>query len=375
MADGLPTIWEGAPHTFAKHQILKTYFKAWMPILSKFTNNLGQSGHRLLFVDGFAGPGSYAGGEDGSPILALESVLTHSRELPVPVSFLFIEQDDERFSELNNAINNYKNKAKTSSRIKSISVKHGDCETILNMYLDNVKKVGPALFFLDQFGFSDVSMDLIKRIMSQPFCEVFSYLNWNHMNRFLSDKTKWPSITKAYGGEEWRKVFSLENRGRADFMLNTYKTALEKRAGSKYIWHFAMCDRSDKLLYWLFFCTNNLRGVEEMKRAMWKVDVTGGFRFSDKDNPSQLNLFVNYNSSLLANDLISSLGGNTLTVFQVKEFVLTETPAYLYKKALKMLEDKDLLRVSEAPLGRRKGTFSDDYMHQMKLTFSSSLHF
>jgi len=231
------------------------------------------------------------------------------------------------------------------------------------------------LFFLDQFGFSDVSMDLIKRIMSQPFCEVFSYLNWNHMNRFLLDKTKWPSITKAYGGEEWRKVFSLENRGRADFMLNTYKTALEKRAGSKYIWHFAMCDRSDKLLYWLFFCTNNLRGVEEMKRAMWKVDVTGGFRFSDKDNPSQLNLFVNYNSSLLANDLISSLGGNTLTVFQVKEFVLTETPAYLYKKALKMLEDKDLLRVSEAPLGRRKGTFSDDYMHQMKLTFSSSLHF
>ena len=37
------------------------------------------------------------------------------------------------------------------------------------------------------------------------------------------------------------------------------------------VWDFAMHDRSDALLYWLFFSTGSLRGLEEMKRAMEKV--------------------------------------------------------------------------------------------------------
>jgi three-Cys-motif partner protein len=48
------------PHTRAKHEILKRYLQAWMVILSQ-----GRF-PEILYIDGFAGPGQYEGGEAGS---------------------------------------------------------------------------------------------------------------------------------------------------------------------------------------------------------------------------------------------------------------------------------------------------------------------
>ena len=373
MSDSLPTIWESFAHTLAKHRILENYLKAWMPIMARQSYRLGISRTELLFVDGFAGPGRYAGGEAGSPILAIESVLEHSYDFPIPISFLFIEEDNERHASLQNIVAEHKKRIEASHRINSVRVEKGDCEKVLNEVLDNYeksnRKIGPAFFFLDQTGYSDVSMQLIQRIMSQPLCEIFAYLNWDHMNRFLMDESKWPSLNRTFGGPEWRPALELEFNERSVFILKTYRNALQEKSGSKFVWHFAMCDASDKLLYWLFFCTNNLRGLEEMKKAMWKVDPGGGFRFSDKDNPSQLNLFGSYQDEILAQDLGTTLHGKTLTLAQVKEFVLTKTPAYNYKTALKILVKRELLKVKNAPSNRKKGTFPDKYMDQMQLHF------
>ena len=104
---------------------------------------------------------------------------------------------------------------------------------------------------------------------------------------------------------------------------------------------------------------------------MCKVDPEGGFRFSDKDNPSQLNLFGDYGDEALAKDLSSTLRGKSLKLSQVREFVLTETPAYKYKTALKMLENDSLLKVTNTPPKRRRGTFPDTYADQIQLDFLS----
>ncbi|MGA2070278.1 MAG: three-Cys-motif partner protein TcmP [Sedimentisphaerales bacterium] len=364
MADQLPTVWDITPHTLAKHQILTTYLKAWMPIMSHQSHQIGAAGGRLLFVDGFAGPGSYKGGEEGSPILAIKSVLGHSHDFQIPVRFLFIEEDAERCNFLIDAVQKQKQQIDRCSKIESYLVKQGDCKKVLTSYLNDLQnkgeKLGPALFFLDQFGFSDVPMELITRIMANPVCEVFSYLNWGNMNRFLTDETKWSSITSAFGSEEWQEVFKLEVSKRAAFMLETYKKAIKQRTHSKYVWNFAMCDENGTLLYWLVFSTNSLRGLEVMKSAMWKVDKTGGFRFSDNENPYQLALFASCTDKILAGEIKTKLSGQTLTVEQVKEFVLTNTPAYLFKESLKILEDAKDLEIISAPPKRRKGTFPDD---------------
>ena len=380
MTDILAAKWEGSDHTFAKHHILKTYLEAWMPIMSRQSKSLGVLQSNLLFVDGFAGPGSYSGGEDGSPILAIKTVLDHPYDFPIPVNFVFIEKDKERYDLLKTAIENIKQLTDESPKIKSIRVINDDCEIILNRIIDEAEKsknkVGPALVFLDQFGWSDIPMDLIKKIMCHSECEVFSYLNWDGMNRFLTDQSKHPAISRAFGGNEWKPVLEFPPDEKPLFMLNTYKTALKNKAGSKYVWHFAMCNEDDKLIYWLFFCTNKLRGLEEMKKAMYRVDQSGGFRFSDKNDPAQLSLFKNYNEDELAEELFSTFQGKTISVFEIKEFVLTETPAYLYKSVLRELEGNDKIEVKLAISGKRiKGTFPEDQINNIKVKFSPNTLF
>jgi three-Cys-motif partner protein len=84
------TIWDLEPHTAAKHEILRRYVQAWAPILSQ-----GNFPH-LVFVDGFAGPGRYSKGEEGSPVIALKAVIDQPRPIKAKVDFHFIELKDEQ---------------------------------------------------------------------------------------------------------------------------------------------------------------------------------------------------------------------------------------------------------------------------------------
>ncbi len=98
MAAPRTTVWALEPHTRAKHEILKRYLQAWMPILSR--GNFPE----IMYIDGFAGPGKYTGGEDGSPIIALDAAQGFSPPLSAKIRFLFIEKDPERAEYLKNLI-------------------------------------------------------------------------------------------------------------------------------------------------------------------------------------------------------------------------------------------------------------------------------
>jgi three-Cys-motif partner protein len=64
------TTWTLEPHTKGKHMVLQHYMGAWLPILTSWNG-------RVLFVDAFAGPGEYSGGEPGSPVIALRALINH----------------------------------------------------------------------------------------------------------------------------------------------------------------------------------------------------------------------------------------------------------------------------------------------------------
>lgn len=162
-------------------------------------------------------------------------------------------------------------------------------------------------------------MELIKRILLYPQCEVFSYLNYKEMNRWLSDPSKASSFTRAFGGDEWKQAINLIESERRLCLLELYKNALHKRAGVKYVCYFSMFEKNDLPLYWLIFSTNNLKGLEEMKKAMWKVDNTGEFKFSDKDAPEQLFLLnKSYDDDWLADELCKKHASKELSVAELK---------------------------------------------------------
>lgn len=383
MTDPLPTIWEIEPHTEAKHAILGRYLDAWFPILSRQSHIVGkrlgrQPTREILFIDGFAGPGEYANKEPGSPVIALKSALNHRLSFPIPVRMLFIEQRPDRFAHLKQVIAPLLEQARSSQNLHAVDPRQGDCDVVLNELLDEAEQTkihfGPALAFLDQFGYGAVSMELITRILSYPQCEVFTYLNYLEMTRWISDPHKAQAFTRAFGGHEWRQAATLPEQPRRQHLLESYKTALRNRARGKYVVSFLMFDRDNRPLYWLLFCTNNLRGLEEMKKAMWSVDKSGGFRFSDRDDPAQLKLLEeSYDSKWLAKELQSRLAARTMTAWAVKEYVLCETPCCLFKNALRSLEMSKKVTPLSVPVGRKPGTFPDEQLDKISLRFANSL--
>ena len=67
------TVWNLEPHTAKKHKILRRYFEAWLPILATTQG-------RLLYIDGFAGPGEYQNGAPGSPLVILNAARDHKHK-------------------------------------------------------------------------------------------------------------------------------------------------------------------------------------------------------------------------------------------------------------------------------------------------------
>jgi len=364
VADSLPTVWQADPHTLAKHKILKLYLDAWMPILSRQAKKVGAPVPVIRFVDGFAGPGVYAKGQKGSPILALEAALDHAIEFPIPVEFVFVENDEDRFKSLRAELARYETRVAASPNVRVRPPVHKDCQLAINNALDHCERkgipFGPALVFLDQFGYSAVPMSLIARIMKHPQCEVLSYLFWRDLDRFISDASKHRGINTAFGSEEWTPAIDMPGPNRAIFLRDSYLQALKARGGAKYVWPFSMLDANGRLLYWLFFCTNNIRGLFEMKRAMWKVDNAGTFTFSDQEGFDQLRLLATFDQRWLSTEMARRLANRRLTVGDIHEFVLTETPCYLFKTALKTLEKSGQVKAIDPPPGRKPGEYPDD---------------
>ncbi len=81
MGKSRDVLWALEPHTAAKHAILRRYLQAWFPIMAS-------ANARFLYIDGFAGPGEYSGGEDGSPVIALKTA--REAEPPIQGEAIFV---------------------------------------------------------------------------------------------------------------------------------------------------------------------------------------------------------------------------------------------------------------------------------------------
>ena len=93
------TIWDLDDHTLGKHLVLRRYLDAWLPIVLKTYG-------RALFVDGFAGPGLYKRGEEGSPVIAMNALSEHAHHNVMTglMDYIFIEEEPRRYEYLQDVI-------------------------------------------------------------------------------------------------------------------------------------------------------------------------------------------------------------------------------------------------------------------------------
>jgi hypothetical protein len=63
-----------------------------------------------------------------------------------------------------------------------------------------------------------------------------------------------------------------------------------KVGGARYVRSFEMIGNNNQPIYYLVFGTKSAKGLERMKKAMWKVDRRGTYKFSDLTDENQMYL-------------------------------------------------------------------------------------
>ena len=356
MATPKGTVWQLDPHTAAKHEILRRYLAAWFPILGTYHS-------RIVYIDGFSGPGRYKNGEPGSPMIAIDVAVNHRKSMSGEIVFWFIEERSDRYAHLKRELATLSLPAHFKVIVDSGRF-HEKFGSVLASIEADKHEIAPTFAFIDPFGFSGIPFSLIRNLLGHRRCEAFITFMVDAFNRFLEhpEAKVVQHIVDAFGGEDAVNIA----KGRGDRIVRLrelYQSRLSSVA--KYVRFFEMRDRQDRTQYYLFFATNSELGHLRMKEAMWKVDPDGEFRFSDATDPGQLVLFEADPTNFLVAQIRDEFQARgTVTGLQVRAFVENQT-AYLKKHmtgALREAEKSRQLAVNEFKTDgkkRRANTFPD----------------
>jgi len=369
-----PILWKIAPHTNAKHQILKRYIEAWAPILSQGGNDA-----RLVYIDGFAGPGEYAEGEDGSPIVVLKALKNHSLQNNFKSDFvnIFIEICKERADHLRKVIKNrvepLPNWIKYEIHVEDFN---RDIQELMKTLENNNLRLAPALTFVDPFGWKDLNYNVLSDLMKFEKGELLITFMAGFLDRFVWDNAHLSSIRKIFSDDqikEIKKIEKTEDRERQimEYFLKNLMEMIKSKTKVENIKYlaFSAYNNANRLEYYLIHLTKSPMGFYAMKQAMHKVSQDGSYKFSDFDfDPNQRTL-VDYGveeswigaASEDAMRYISSLtsqGVKEIAISVIKDHVNYSTYWIYYNSILDKLEKDKKIQVVNCEK-RRRGTFPD----------------
>lgn len=359
--DDLPPVWEIPAHTSAKHEMLRRYLGAWFGIFGR-----SQWQQRANYIDGFAGPGVYESGEPGSPVIALRTLLEHTSfaSMATHFNFLFNEGDPERADILRDQVEAVRVEAggwPGNVNVQVCNDNFFDLGEELLGAMEPGKVLAPTFFFIDPFGYKDVPLSLIRRLLDHKGCELLFYFDFNSVNRFGTAHVVDPTLTEYFGTDAFQHAPKSGDPRRAAYFHDLFEAQLRSECGLSYIQSFEMVRSSGHTGYYLFFGTRNLDAFDKMKQAMWAIDPTGNYRFSDRYADVDVLFGDEVDTTPLRGELLRQFAGRSVLIEVVTQWVIMSTPFasnHVKRASLKVLEDADQISVTGKP-GRRRGNYPD----------------
>ena len=323
-------LWERKPHTGAKHENPAKTSRCIGSPLTSWNERVG-------FIDGFAGPGEYLGGEPGSPAIALKAAISHASDMShAKLLFFFVESVRARYEHLNGLLGS----RDTPPHVEWEAV-HGEFDDVIDDLRAKVGVHNPMFIMIDPFGVKGVYHETIRRLGSSGVTEVLISFMYESITRWLSSPEFAPHLDAIFGTPGWRDARDLAAEPRKMLLLDLFLRQV-RRAGFRHVLHFEMFDSGNRTEYFLIFGTHHPKGLEAMKRAMWKVDGAGRFQFRDATNPNQKTLFaVEPDYPQLRQLVIERFSGGEHSIDAVESFVNEETAflkTHLRKPVLVPLE-------------------------------------
>lgn len=326
--DSMDTIWPISPHTAAKHDLLRNYLGAWFAIFGQSSNH-----DKVNFIDGFAGPGVYADGEEGSPIVSLRALLEHSAVdnfAGTQFNFIFNEHDGQRLDALKTMVERLRYELGEFPPNVKLRFENQNFNDLGEDILGSMQKsevLAPTFFFVDPFGYKDVPLELMQKLLAYRACEMLIYFDFNSVNRFATAGNVDEHFEALFGTKAFTEA-PASGPARHEYLRDLYEQQLRDVGRFTYVRSFAMVRGTGHVGYYLFFCTRDLQAFDKMKAQMWKLDPSGSYRFEDRLADALVLFEASGSTEPLKEWLLERFAGKTVPIQVVIDTIIGETPYY-----------------------------------------------
>jgi three-Cys-motif partner protein len=274
------------PHSRAKHRLLRAYLERYIEIL---TANPRHESLRISLIDGFCGGGEYLHQKEivpGSPLILLQEIaaaqvkLDATRTKPTRLSaeYIFVDNTKENLTYLRHCISQSPFATLLDSSIELI---HRSFEASLPDIVRKVKSRGSserAIFFLDQYGYSDVSLQAIRTILAelkQP--EIILNFSVDSLIGYLNaDESFLRGVAPVeLSLQQLHEMLDIksQNQREARWLIQhfLYQHLIQRMGTEHYYTCFFLKSSESHRAYWLVHISKHPRARDEMAERHWAL--------------------------------------------------------------------------------------------------------
>lgn len=275
-------------HSLAKHEVLRQYLLAYVKVL---TADVRREHLRLTLVDGFAGGGQYVDKlgalYQGSPLLMLDTMREaeiiaqerRKKDFCLDTRFFFVEKKPQVREVLRGLLVERGHRRDIG---ESIFLLDGEFASHAHGIIENIKRrgtAGRAIFVLDQYGYKDVPLPLIRAIFaSLPRAEIILTFATDSLLDYMSTEARYKQGLRNIGLESLIEDLPaiLENKKspnwRALAQVSLHE-GLRAGSGAAHFTPFFIVSEAAHRDYWLIHLSNHARARDEMTKLHWELQT------------------------------------------------------------------------------------------------------
>ena len=275
-------------HSRAKLTVLRSYLHAYFDRLNV---NPNREEFKLDLVDGFAGGGAFRDSDgivSGTPLIMLEESdaakerlnLNRTKPLRFDCKFYFVDVEAAHTDHLRKVLTErgYGYRVDDGEVVVRNGSFQGEIDGILKEIRQRQPRAGRAIFLLDQTGFSQVSLDLIRRIFNElAAAEIILTFAADALVNHL---TQTPTLIKAVAPIELTdsQIHDLirhrEGDGGRALIQRTLRDQIRTRTGATYDTPFFIKPRLSRRALWFLHLSRHPTARDVMIQCHWNIQNT-----------------------------------------------------------------------------------------------------
>jgi len=363
---------EQSAHSRVKADIVFKYVTAWATVMLNLRSNRRRE---AAYIDLFSGPGSYEDGARSTPLLIVEEVLKRDL-LREGLRTYFNDLSKAHTESLRQEIGSLPHitSLRWQPEYKSAEASIGLIDSL------GLSSDTPQFFFLDQFGWADVTPTMIRHIFRNRRCECAFFFRTSRVIAAVTNPNAEPTMRILFGSvrlNALRRSFASPRCEKETVVLTALKQTM-REAGATHFQPFPFRLREENSpKHHLIYLGQHEKGLAIMKDIMGRSSSThhsGVPLMGFSESPIQPLLFEPDPIPALQSDLLEMFAGRIVSVAQIFSEHHPTNERFLfrnYQEALRRLEESAVVTADPHAKNRPKRSGIVTMSEDVKITFPS----